>query len=192
MSDQYFAEQPTAPSSPAPLRLTARGLDLDVVTDSGVFARGRLDRGTRVLLDRAPAPTADGDLLDLGCGWGPIALWLATERPASTVWAVDVNERALDLVRRNAAGLPNVRVARPDEVPDDVVFAGMWTNPPIRAGKEALHELLTQWLPRVDGASYLVVSKNLGSDSLARWLDGEGHPTTRVSSSGGYRVLEVR
>ncbi len=194
MTDQYFSEQPTSPSAPAAFRLTARGLDLEVTTDSGVFARGRLDKGTRVLLEHAPSPAQGNDLLDLGCGYGPIALWLASERRRSTVWAVDVNDRALALVRRNAeaAGLGNVRACRPEEVPEEVAFSGMWSNPPIRAGKEALHGVLLRWLPRVDGASYLVVSKNLGSDSLARWLAAEGFPTTRLSSHAGFRLLEVR
>jgi 16S rRNA G1207 methylase RsmC len=194
MADQYFAEQPRTPSSPTPARLEVRGLSLEVTTDSGVFARGRLDKGTRVLLEHAPEPTTGGDLLDLGCGWGPISLWLATIRRRSTIWAVDVNERALDLVRANAeaAGLANVHACRPDEVPDDIVFAGMWSNPPIRAGKAALHDLLVGWLPRVGGPSYLVVAKNLGSDSLARWLGDQGYSVSRLSSNAGFRVLEVR
>jgi 16S rRNA (guanine1207-N2)-methyltransferase len=197
--DQYFAEQPSAPSSPEPARLVVRGLSLDVVTDAGVFSRGRLDKGTRVLLEHAPEPArspdaSSRDLLDLGCGWGPISLWLASVRRRSTVWAVDVNSRALDLVRRNAeaAGLGNVHACRPDEVPADVTFAGMWSNPPIRSGKSALHDLLAEWLPRVAGPSYLVVAKNLGSDSLARWLGEQGYSVSRLSSNAGFRVLEVR
>ena len=201
MTDHYFSAEPAAASDPTSFRLTARGLDLDVVTDAGVFARGRLDKGTRVLLEHAPEPgpvagSGGGDLLDLGCGYGPIALWLASVRRRSTVWAVDVNDRALDLVRRNAAaaGLDNVRACRPGEVPDDVVLDGVWSNPPIRAGKQALHELLLRWLPRMapDAAAVLVVSKNLGSDSLARWLEEQGYPTTRLSSNAGFRLLEVR
>lgn len=199
MADQYFAEQPTAPSAPEPARLVVAGLSLEVTTDAGVFSRGRLDKGTRVLLEHAPEPEpvsrgSGGDLLDLGCGWGPISLWLATVRRRSTVWAVDVNERALALTRQNAAaaGLTNVHACRPDEVPGDVVFAGMWSNPPIRSGKAALHSLLMSWLPRVAGPSYLVVAKNLGSDSLARWLGEEGYTVARLSSNAGFRVLEVR
>ncbi|MHC1559710.1 class I SAM-dependent methyltransferase [Actinomycetospora sp. C-140] len=193
MTDQYFSEQPTSPSDPVPFRLEVGGVALDLTTDSGVFSRGRLDKGTRVLLANAPEPAGTGDLLDLGCGYGPIALWLAVQRPSSTVWAVDVNDRALDLVRANAAAakVPNVRACRPDEVPADHRFAEMWSNPPIRSGKAALHELLLRWLPRVDGASYLVVSKNLGSDSLARWLGEQGHPATRLSSHAGFRVLGI-
>ncbi|GAA4886484.1 class I SAM-dependent methyltransferase [Actinomycetospora straminea] len=193
MTDQYFSEQPTSASDPVSFRLEIGGVALDLTTDAGVFARGRLDKGTRVLLENAPDPAETGDLLDLGCGYGPIALWLAAQRPASTVWAVDVNDRALDLVRSNAATarLTNVRACRPDEVPQDVRFAEMWSNPPIRSGKAALHELLLRWLPRIDGSSYLVVSKNLGSDSLARWLGEQGYTTRRHSSHAGFRVLSV-
>lgn len=193
MTDQYFSEQPGSPSDPVPFRLEIGSVALDLTTDSGVFSRGRLDKGTRVLLRNAPDPAPSGDLLDLGCGYGPIALWLAVQRPAATVWAVDVNDRALHLVRANAAAarVTNVRACRPDEVPGDVRFAELWSNPPIRSGKAALHELLLHWLPRVDGPSYLVVSKNLGSDSLARWLGEQGHPTRRLSSHAGFRVLAV-
>jgi 16S rRNA (guanine1207-N2)-methyltransferase len=192
VADQYFSEQPGSASDPVSYRLEIGGVALELTTDAGVFARGRLDKGTRVLLEHAPDP-AEGDLLDLGCGYGPIALWLAAQRPGSTVWAVDVNDRALDLVRANAtaARLTNVRACRPDEVPGDVRFAQMWSNPPIRSGKAVLHELLLRWLPRVDGPSYLVVSKNLGSDSLARWLVEQGYPTSRLSSHAGFRVLAV-
>ncbi|GAA4943596.1 methyltransferase family protein [Actinomycetospora succinea] len=193
MTDQYFSEQPTSPSDPVPFRLEIGGVALDLTTDSGVFSRGRLDKGTRVLLENAPDPVESGDVLDLGSGYGPIALWIAAQRPAVTVWAVDVNDRALDLVRANAAAarLTNVRACRPDEVPDDVRFAELWSNPPIRSGKAALHELLLRWLPRVDGSSYLVVSKNLGSDSLARWLGEQGHMARRLSSHAGFRVLGI-
>lgn len=198
-SDHYFSAQPSSASDQASFELevsTDSGtVTLDVVTDAGVFARGRLDKGTRVLLQHAPDAPATGNLLDLGCGYGPVALTLALRSPDATVWAVDVNDRALDLARRNAeaAGLSSVRVCRPEEVPAEVRFAAIWSNPPIRSGKEALHELLRTWLPRLsdDGQAMLVVSKNLGSDSLARWLVAEGWPTTRVSSHAGFRILAV-
>lgn len=175
------------------MRLALPDGTLDLVTDRGVFSRRDIDPGTKLLLLEAPAPAPAGDHLDLGCGYGPIALTLARRAPAATVWAVDVNRRALDLVRTNAeaAGLANVRVAEPDEVPDDVRFATVWSNPPIRIGKPALHELLLRWLPRLDGRGVLVVQKHLGADSLARWLTEHGFPTTRLQSRVGYRLLEV-
>ena len=133
---------------------------------------------------------------DISAGWGPVALTLGLEAPDATLWAVDVNERALDLVRRNAArvGLSNVNAALPDDVPDDVRFAAIWSNPPIRIGKPALHGLLLSWLPRLvpGGRAVMVVGKNLGADSLQRWLIEQGHPTERVASAKGFRVLEVR
>lgn len=195
MGEHYFTADPAAPSRPRTVSLRLPDLALDLESDAGVFAADRLDKATRILLEHAPLPPARGPLLDLGCGYGPIALTLATRRRGLPVWAVDVNTRALRLTTRNAeaAGLGNVTVAPPDAVPADLTFAGIYSNPPIRAGKAALHELLSRWLPRLrtDGRGYLVVGKHLGSDSLARWLDGQGWPTTRLTSVDGFRVLEV-
>ncbi|WP_226362913.1 class I SAM-dependent methyltransferase [Pseudonocardia sp. ICBG1142] len=196
MGDHYFSATPSVASHRGSVRLHTSDVDLSLVTDTGVFSHSRLDRGTKVLLDTAPMPPVRGALLDVGCGYGPIALTLASRRRRLPVWAVDLNERALGLTRENAeaAGLGNVTACRPEEVPDDVTFAGIYSNPPIRSGKAALHELLLRWLPRLlpDGRAYLVVAKNLGSDSLQRWLsDEQGFPTTRLASERGYRVLEV-
>nr|WP_210767900.1 methyltransferase [Cellulomonas humilata] len=179
------------------MRVHLAGRQVEVETAGGIFSPDHVDLGTRVLLDHVPAPPADGDLLDLGCGWGPIALTLALESPAATVWAVDVNERALDLTRRNAErlGVTNLRAVRPDEVPTDVRFAAVWSNPPIRVGKEALHEMLRAWLGRraPGGEAHLVVSKNLGADSLQRWIALElGVDVERTASAKGFRVLAVR
>lgn len=197
--DHYFTAEPGSAAHRRTLDLELAGRRVQVSTGSGTFSPTRLDQGTAVLLDRVPAPPATGDVLDLGCGWGPIALALALSSPGATVWAVDVNERALDLTRDNAAalGLANVRAVTPDQVPDDVVFAAIWSNPPIRVGKDRLHEMLLHWLPRLAaGASaWLVVQRNLGSDSLARWLAEQledGFDVSRAGSSKGYRVLEVR
>lgn len=195
-ASQYFAPEPTAASRSAQVRLTLPDVVLTLRTDRGVFSPGHVDPGTKALLLDAAAPT-DGaaDLLDLGCGYGPIALTLACRAPAATVWALDVNARARALCEANAAtaGLTNVRVVAPDDVPDHVRFAGIWSNPPIRVGKAALHLLLARWLDRLveGGTAWLVVHKNLGSDSLGRWLAESGHVTRRVSSRAGYRVLEV-
>jgi len=194
--DHYFTAQPASADERRVLRVHLAGRDLEVETAGGIFSPDHVDLGTRVLLDHASTPPASGDLLDLGCGWGPLALTLALESPAARVWAVDVNERALDLVRRNAdrVGAGNVRAVRPDEVPDDVTFAAIWSNPPIRVGKAALHELLLRWLPRLadGGEAQLVVGKNLGADSLQRWI-AEALPVTveRTASAKGFRVLRV-
>lgn len=182
-----------------PLSVTLAGAPRRLHTGNGIFSPDRIDVGTSVLLSSVPAPPPGGDFLDIGCGWGPIALTLALEAPRATVWAVDVNDRALDLVRRNAEtlGLENVRAVRPEEVPDDVSFRTIWSNPPIRVGKSELHAILERWVPRLQAGSdaYLVVQRNLGSDSLHRWLDttlSDDFSVTRTSTGKGYRVLRVR
>jgi 16S rRNA G1207 methylase RsmC len=156
-----------------------------------------LDVGTAVLLREAEPPEDARTFLDLGCGYGVIAAALAVSRPDAEVWAVDVNERAVLLTRENAAALgvgDRLHAVAPDEVPPDVLFDEIWSNPPIRVGKEALHALLLRWLPRLatGGRALLVVGKNLGADSLQRWLTEQGYPTTRLASAKGFRVLEAR
>lgn len=162
-------------------------------TSSGVFAQDGLDKATAVFLQHSTPPSG-GTILDLGCGWGPIACAIAAAAPDATVWAVDTNERAVDLTRTNAERLGvDVHVTLPEDVPPDVVFDEIWSNPPIRIGKAALHELLLQWLPRLapDGSARLVVAKNLGADSLQGWLGDQGWPTERVASAKGFRILRV-
>lgn len=195
--EHYFTARPAASGERRTIAVELAGRAVAVQTAPGVFSPGHVDLGTRVLLREVPRPPATGDLLDLGCGWGPLALTMALLSPDARVWAVDVNERALDLVRANAAalGLANVVAAPPDEVPDEVRFAAVWSNPPIRVGKQALHELLRHWLARLapGGEAWLVVGRNLGADPLHRWLSDElSVPTERAASAKGFRVLRVR
>jgi 16S rRNA (guanine1207-N2)-methyltransferase len=168
---------------------------LELRTDAGMFSPGRLDPGTRLLLDTAPPPPGQGNLLDLGCGYGPLALVLAARSPAAAVWAVDVNARALALTAVNAerVGLPNVSCVTPDDESLPALFETIWSNPPIRIGKDALHRLLARWLPRLaaGAAAHLVVQRNLGSDSLQRWLSESGWTAERIAARAGYRILRV-
>lgn len=196
MTEHYFSADPSSPFERVPLQARVWGHDLTLTSGSGVFSRGRLDAGTAVLF-RETEPPGPGTLLDLGCGYGVIGLALATASPGATVWAVDVNERALALATENAASLrlgDRFRAVRPERVPADLVFDEIWSNPPIRVGKRALHELLSTWLPRLapGGRAVMVVGKNLGADSLQRWLVERGYPTTRLGSAKGFRVLETR
>lgn len=194
MGQHYFAARPDAPSRPGTVDLVLPDLHLRLATDRGVFSADRVDPGTRILLETVPPPPA-GDLLDLGCGYGPIALTAARRAPGVVVWGLDVNERALELGRRNAstAGLDNVRFVLVREIPAELRFAAIWSNPPVRIGKAAMHDLLTTWLARLtpDGLAHLVVHRHLGADSLHRWLDDQGFPTERAASRNGYRVLRV-
>ncbi|MGP9537856.1 class I SAM-dependent methyltransferase [Brachybacterium sp. AOP43-C2-M15] len=200
MDEHYFTPSPATDDRRFPLRVRLAGRDLDLVSSASVFSGHGLDRATAVLLDRLDEitePPAGAIILDLGCGWGPIALTAALLHPDSEVWAVDVSERARALTAENArrAGADNVRVIAPEDVPEDLRPDAIWSNPPIRIGKPALHALLAEWTARLhpQGTAALVVGKNLGADPLARWL-GEQLPDRevgKVASAKGFRVLEV-
>ena len=196
MADHYFTADPSGPFERETFTCEAWGHELTLVSGSGVFSRGHLDRATAVLF-RETEPPAQGQFLDLGCGYGVIGLALARAVPLANVTGVDVNERALLLATDNAraAGLDSRFVAcLPEQVPSNQVFDEIWSNPPIRVGKHALHDLLLMWFPRLTpgGRAVMVVGKNLGADSLQRWLGEQGYPTTRLASSKGFRVLETR
>jgi 16S rRNA (guanine1207-N2)-methyltransferase len=192
----YFDATPLSPSAPKTVHLHLPDGSLTFTTDRGMFSPGGIDPGTKYLLLEAPPPPSRGNVLDLGCGYGPIACTMARRAPDSMVWAVDVNERAVALCASNAAGngLTNVRTMRPDEVPTDVAFDAIYSNPPIRIGKGALHGMLMRWLTRLvrEGHAYLVVQKHLGADSLAVWLRSQGFAVERLGSRQAYRLLEVR
>jgi 16S rRNA G1207 methylase RsmC len=195
----YFSSEPgngPGPGRTVSFRVGARSYRL--ASAGGVFSADRLDPGTAVLLRKAPlpAPETGGSLLDLGCGYGPIACVLATAAPHATVWAVDVNSRARELAVANAAALgvaDRLRVVTPDRVPAGARFTQIWSNPPVRVGKPELHAMLARWLPRLapGGVAWLVVARHLGGDSLQQWLTGQGWPATRHASQQGYRVLRV-
>ncbi len=193
--DHYFSADPSAPFQRTPVRAEVWGQDLELTSGSGVFANGRLDIGTAVLF-RETEPPADGRILDLGCGYGVIGLAICAAVPAARVTAVDVNRRAVLLANENAEALgvaDRFRAVTPDDVPAGETFDEIWSNPPIRIGKAALHDLLLTWLPRLapGGRAMLVVGKNLGADSLQRWLGDQGFPTERLSSAKGFRILET-
>jgi 16S rRNA G1207 methylase RsmC len=198
-NEHYFSEIPESQLRFRTISVPLGGQIYDLVTSNGIFSPERIDAGTQVLLAHTPPAPPGGDLLDLGCGWGPIALTLAIESPHATVWAVDVNERALELVRRNARtlGLDNINACRPADVPADIEFVSIRSNPPIRVGKDELHTMLTHWIPRLEPGSdaWLVVQRNLGSDSLQRWLEGamaHEYTVSRAATNRGYRVLRVK
>lgn len=197
-ANHYFSETPEGELIPREISVTLGGNKVTVITAGGVFSPEHIDQGTQVLLTHIASAKPSGIFLDIGCGWGPIALALATQSPKATVYAVDVNDRCLELTRLNAKrlGLENIIVCKPEEVPADVLFDEIWSNPPIRVGKEALHEILTHWLNRLNKSSVarLVVQKNLGSDSLQKWLAAElqsDFETTRADSAKSFRVLKV-
>jgi 16S rRNA (guanine1207-N2)-methyltransferase len=199
----YFSTTPPGTSRRRRVPLPLPDRTLELTTDSGVFSADRVDPGTRLLLQEAPAPPAGPrQLLDLGCGYGPLAVVMALRAPEATVWAVDVNERAVALCAENAAehGATNVTTVVVDgegnPVDPEVTlppFDLIWSNPAIRIGKPALQRMLATWLGRLrpDGGAVLVVQRHLGADSLAAWLSGSGWATERLASRRGYRLLGV-
>jgi 16S rRNA (guanine1207-N2)-methyltransferase len=196
MDEHYFTADPSVAFKRAPVHASVWGQELDLVSGSGVFAQGRVDIGTAILF-RETEPPAPGRILDLGCGYGLIGLAAAAAVPGADVTAVDVNERAVLLANENALSLgvaDRFRAVTPDAVAADATYDEIWSNPPIRIGKEALHALLLTWLPRLvpGGRAVMVVGKNLGADSLQRWLGEQGYPTVRLASAKGFRVLETR
>ena len=202
MDEQYFTDSaPASADETHVIDVSVLGFDLSMRVSSRVFSGSQLDLGTRQLLSVAPDLPEDGTFLDLGCGWGPIATVMSLEAPGAVVWAVDVNSRALDLTARNAQayGASGVRVLKADEalaasVESGTRFDVIWSNPPVRIGKEAMHEMLASWLGRLapSGIAYLVVQRNLGADSLITWLNGQGFEASKFASKKGYRIIEVR
>ncbi|WP_026552978.1 methyltransferase [Arthrobacter sp. H20] len=197
MDSHYFSAQPAGPETRKPLRAPLAGVERTLVTSSGIFSSDSIDKGTRILLAEAPDPVG-ARMLDIGCGWGPLALTMALKAPDAQVVAIDVNERALALTAENAnlLGLPNVVAQRPEEVDADATFDTIWSNPPIRVGKDELHALLLKWLPRLSpgGSAWLVVQKNLGADSLQKWIADQlsvGFEVSRTATSKSFRILRV-
>jgi 16S rRNA (guanine1207-N2)-methyltransferase len=192
--DHYFTPDPKVASHPRTFRVNLPDLSFELDTDRGVFAHGYLDAGQFTWGDGSEGAKQEV-CAGVGCGYGAIAITLALRNPDARVWAVDVNRRALDLCARNAerAGAGNVVPAEPDAVPERLRFAAVYSNPPVRLGKPALHALLLTWIGRLqpDAAATLVVQRHLGADSLAAWLTGLGHHVERIRSKAGYRILEV-
>lgn len=203
MSEHYFSEAPSSDFTPREIEVTLAGAEHKLLTAGGVFSPEHLDRGTEILLrtlaNRAANAHPAGALpvLDLGCGWGPIALSAALREPEREVWAVDVNTRSRELTALNAErlGLKNVRVGSPEDVPSDTVFGAIHSNPPIRVGKQVLHEMLQLWLPRLadGGEVLLVVAKHLGADSLQKWIAAEFNEleVSRIARDKGFHVIEA-
>lgn len=199
--EQYFSANPNSLDLRRTLQVGLRGKEVSVQVSNGVFSSSKLDLGTAVLLKHAPQPPENGRFFDIGCGWGAISLALGFESPNAQIYAVDINERALELTNINAknAGLNNIHTYLVEDALKEDSSKNIdliWSNPPIRVGKDVLHNILLTWLPRlkVGGAAYLVVQKNLGSDSLIPWLSknlGEDFSVEKYASSKGYRIIEV-
>jgi len=195
--EHYFSSEPTTNKNETEISFEVAGAKFDMAAASGTFSSTKLDPGTKVLLSYTGLFPKDGTVLDLGCGWGPIGIVLASLSPETKVHAVDINQRSVGQTQANAdrAGISNFQVHLAEDLPVNMKFDAIWSNPPIRIGKVALHELLKKYLTRLEdgGKAYLVVQKNLGADSLQRWLAEEfpDHAVSRAGTAKTYRVIEV-
>jgi len=204
VNQHYFSESPQGDFQPREIEVDLAGAPRRLVTAGGVFSPEHLDQGTRLLITELEGRDSEessdrpaGPILDVGCGWGPIALAAAILNPDREVWAVDVNERALELTSMNAdrLGLENLRAVNPDEIPETICFSSVRSNPPIRVGKDALHAILRTWIPRVEpgGTATFVVAKHLGAESLQRWiaLEFPEFEVSRIGRARGFHLIEA-
>ena len=195
MNDHYYTRTPQSASRPAECSFTYRGIDLVFETDAGVFSRGEVDTGTRLLLEALPEEM-HGEILDLGCGWGVIGISIARKWPGTQVTMADVNTRALDLSRKNAErNRAEVICAESDgmEALADRNFDAVVTNPPIRAGKQVIYKMFADAAQRLkpDGALYLVIRKQQGAESCIRYLETIYAKVEKLDKSGGFWVLKA-
>lgn len=196
--EHYFSADPSAPAKLTEVEIEVGGQVLKLSASSGTFSSERLDPGTRVLLGLWELFPTDGIVLDLGCGWGPIGLSIAKLQPATEVIGVDVNQRSVELANANAKGngLANFSACLDKDLDANLEIDHIWSNPPIRIGKENLHDLLRNYLSRLKptGDAYLVVQKQLGAESLQRWIAQQWpeREVTKVENSKGFRVIRIR
>jgi 16S rRNA G1207 methylase RsmC len=195
--EHYFSADPASPAKLNSVTFEAEGQSFTLQAASGTFSSGKLDPGTKVLLGLSTHFPTTGKVLDLGCGWGPIGISIAKLRPHTEVLGLDVNERSIELANQNAARLrlTNFQAVNSSKLDETEVFDAIWSNPPIRIGKQRLHDLLSENIAKLKptGSAYLVVQKQLGADSLQQWL-ADTYPereVVRVENSKGYRVIKI-
>lgn len=197
VEEHYFSSDPAAPKKTVNISMQVGGTQIELEAASGTFSSSRLDAGTAVLLKHADHFPKDGNVLDIGCGWGPIGLSIASLQKNSKVYGIDINQRSIEQSNLNSKslGLKNFSAMHSRDLPEDLRFSAIWSNPPIRVGKKILHELMESFIPRLEpgGRAMLVVQKNLGADSFQRWLSNRfpEAEVSRVGTDKGYRVISL-
>lgn len=192
MSEHYFTAAPSSGHDERRLRVRALGVEMEFVTDAGVFSRDGLDAGTRALLEALPP--LSGRVLDLGCGWGALGGVLAKKYPGAAFTLSDVNRRAAELAERNLRlnGVANARVVVGDGFAAvEGAFDWIVTNPPIRAGKAVIYALFEQARQFLapGGALVLVIRTQQGAKSAERFLREHYARVETLDIRGGFRVL---
>ena len=197
VEEHYFSSDPAAAKKTVSISIQVSGDEIELQAASGTFSSSKLDAGTAVLLKQEKFFPKDGAVLDLGCGWGPIGISIAHTCPNAKVFGVDINQRSIEQSNLNASSLklPNYQAMHSKDLPAELSFSAIWSNPPIRVGKKVLHELMQTYIPRLEpgGKAMLVVQKNLGADSFQRWLATtfDSCEVRRFATDKGYRVIEL-
>lgn len=194
VNDQYYTADPTSESNPTPCAFPYRGYGLNFMTDAGVFSKGELDVGSRLLLDALP--TLSGDVLDIGCGWGAIGVAIAKANKQSRVTMVDVNRRALRLCQENCTRNGVTAEVLESDGMTEVLgrkFDAIVTNPPIRAGKQVIYKMFADAAVSLKkgGALYLVIRKQQGAESCVKYLKTLFNEVEKLDKSGGFWVLKA-
>ena len=195
MNDHYYTRTPTSESRPVNCEYTYRGIPLTFQTDAGVFSRGEVDTGTDLLLNALPEEM-QGDILDLGCGWGVIGICVARKWPEARVTLADINQRALALSRENAKrNRADVVCAESDGMAafEGRQFDTVITNPPIRAGKQVIYRMFADAAKclKPGGALYLVIRKQQGAESCMKYLGTVFAAVEKIDKSGGFWVIRA-
>ncbi|MGY4691830.1 class I SAM-dependent methyltransferase [Salibacterium sp. K-3] len=194
MTNHYFKNNPGLHSEEKTINAVMRGRNMSFISDHGVFARNEVDFGTRLLVDAFTWPEQDGDILDMGCGYGAVGICLARET-TRTVWMADVNERALGLAERNAEAerLHNIIVLKSDlfSSVEKTNFSSIVTNPPIRAGKQTVHKLFEKAYDHLasGGSFWTVVQKKQGAPSAKEKLMSMFPRVDVVTKQKGYYIF---
>lgn len=198
MSEHYYSANPTSERNPQTWTFTLRGHEFRFTTDSGVFSKREVDFGTRLLIETFQEPDVAGDVLDVGCGYGPIGLALAQSFPNRRVHMIDVNERALELAEANkrANGIRNVNIYKSDLFSEvgEQQFAAVVTNPPIRAGKRVVHAIFEQSRDHLvdNGELWVVIQKKQGAPSALQKLHEWFAAVEVVVKKKGYYIIKAK
>jgi 16S rRNA (guanine1207-N2)-methyltransferase len=198
MTNHYYTNKPSAESNRQKWTFDLKGYNFTFTTDSGVFSKKEVDFGSRVLIEAFEVPSVEGSILDVGCGYGPIGLSLAKAFPDRQVDMVDINERAVELAKENAKNnqIENVSIFTSniyEKVTSDN-YAAILSNPPIRAGKKVVHEILEKAWSHLtqNGELWIVIQKKQGAPSAMEKLEELFEEVEVVTKKKGYFIIRSK
>lgn len=176
------------------INIRIKELDLKFTVDNGVFSKKGLDFGTRTLLESIDINMIKGDILDFGCGYGPVGIYIA-KKTNQKVDMADINERALNLSKKNAKiNNASVNIFKTNIFSNiNKKYDYIITNPPIRVGKKILYEILFKSLEHLkeNGKLFLVINKNQGAKTLLKDLS-ENYRVNIINKNKGFYVFEAQ